>query len=205
MRVLVACEFSGIVRDAFIAAGHDAMSCDLLPTERPGPHRQTDVRRLLDWTSGGGWGYDLMIAHPPCTYLANSGVRWLYGGKGTVRDPERWALMEEAAAFFRLLLDAPIPRIAVENPIMHRHAGIRPPDQIIQPWQFGHGETKATGLWLKNLPPLQPTTKLREREARVYLASPGPDRWKERSRTLPGMAEAYADQWGNALDLGLAV
>jgi hypothetical protein len=190
MRVLVACEFSGIVRDAFIEAGHDAVSCDLLPTERPGPHLRGDV---LDWLDGD---WDLMIAHPPCTYLANSGVRWLYGGKGTVRDDARWALMEDSADFFRHLLDAPIPHIAVENPIMHSHAGIRKPDEIIQPWMFGHGETKATGLWLKRLPPLVPTHVVTERHPRVHYASPGPDRWKERSRTLQGIADAMAEQWG---------
>jgi hypothetical protein len=191
MRVLIACEFSGIVRDAFTAAGHDAWSWDLLPTERPGKHVTGDVEAALN---PGEW--DLMIAHPPCTYLANSGVRWLYGGKGTIRDEERWALMEESAAFFRLLLEAPIPRIAVENPIMHSHAGIRKPDQLIQPWQFGHGETKATGLWLKRLPPLVPTHIVTERRPRVHHASPGPDRWKERSRTLEGIAAAMAAQWG---------
>ena len=201
MRVLVACEFSGVVRDAFIAVGHDAVSCDLLPTERPGPHFQGNV---LDIIGGLAWGpWDLLIAHPPCTYLANSGVRWLYGGKGTVRDEARWAAMEEAATFFRLLLDASIPRIVVENPIMHRHAGIRKPDQIIQPWQFGHPETKATCLWLKGLTPLRPTNIVPGREPRVHHASPGPDRWKERSRTLPGIAAAMAEQWGDALDLGL--
>lgn len=193
-RVLVACEFSGIVRDAFTARGHEAWSVDLLPTERPGLHWEGDVRTVLVE------GWDLMIAHPPCTYLANSGVRWLYGGKGTERDPDRWALMEEAAAFFRELLDAPIPRIAVENPIMHRHAGIRRPDQLIQPWQFGHGETKATGLWLKNLPPLVPTNIVPERVQRVHLMPPGPERWRERSRTYEGIAAAMAAQWGEAAE-----
>lgn len=197
MRVLVACEFSGIVRDAFIAAGHDAMSCDLLPTERPGPHLQGDVRDL------NLSRFDLLIAHPPCTYLANSGVRWLEGGLNV----ERWDAMLESARFFRYLLEAPIDRIAVENPIMHRygraHVGRRQ-DQLIQPWQFGHPETKATGLWLKNLPTLQPTDIVPGREPRVHHASPGPDRWKERSRTLPGIAAAMADQWGSALDLGLS-
>lgn len=199
-RVLVACEFSGIVRDAFIAAGHDAMSCDLLPTERPGPHYQGSVFEVI----AAGW--DLMIAHPPCTYLANSGVRWLYGGKGAVRDDHRWHQMEAAAFFFRHLLAADVPRVAVENPIMHRHAGIRKPDQIIQPWMFGHGETKATCLWLKGLPLLVPTNIVPERVQRVHNMAPGPDRWKERSRTLPGIAAAMAEQWGQAesLTLGLA-
>ena len=193
MRVLVACEFSGIVRDAFIAAGHDAVSCDLLPSERPGPHIVGDARVIA--TPAGRW--DLLIAHPPCTYLANSGVRWLYGGKGTVRDESRWRRMEDAAILFRTLLDhAPIPMVAVENPIMHRHAGLPKPTQIIQPWQFGHPETKATGLWLRGLPPLVPTDVVDGRTPRVHYASPGPDRWKERSRTLPGIAAAMAEQWG---------
>jgi hypothetical protein len=197
MRVLVACEFSGIVRDAFLAAGHDAMSCDLLPTERPGPHY---VGSVIDVISAG---WDLMVAHPPCTYLANSGVRWLYGGKGTIRDEHRWHQMRSASYFFKRLLDDDIPRIAIENPIMHRHAGIRKPDQIIQPWQFGHPETKATGLWLKGLPLLVPTNIVDGREPRVHHASPGPDRWKERSRTLTGIAAAMAEQWGKPLTLEL--
>lgn len=191
MRVLVACEFSGIVRDAFIAAGHDAVSCDLLPSERPGPHIQDDVLRHLDC------GWDLMIAHPPCTYLANSGVRWLYGGKGTTPDPKRWGDMEAAAAFFLAFLDGPVERVAVENPVMHRHAGIRKADQYIQPWEHGHGEVKATGLWLRNLPKLVPTDIVDGREPRVHHASPGPDRWKERSRTMTGLAAAMAAQWGS--------
>jgi hypothetical protein len=190
MRVLVACEFSGIVRDAFIAAGHDAMSCDLLPSERPGPHYEGSVFEVI----AAGW--DTLVAFPPCTFLANSGARWLYGGKGDVRDDVRWHRMEAASFFFQHLLGADIPRIAVENPIMHRHAGIRKPDQIIQPWMFGHGETKATGLWLKGLPPLVPTDIVDGRQPRVHHASPGPDRWKERSRTLPGIATAMAGQWG---------
>lgn len=191
MRVLVACEFSGVVRDAFIARGHDAISCDLLPSERPGPHHEGDLYQYLYWR---GDQFDLMIAHPPCTYLANSGVRWLYS------KPNRWDRMMDAATDFRVLLEYPvIPRIAVENPIMHKYAVEvigRRQDQIIQPWQFGHGETKATGLWLKNLPPLQPTNIVGGRQPRVHHASPGPDRWKERSRTLQGIADAMADQWG---------
>lgn len=190
----MACEFSGIVRDAFIAAGHDAVSCDLLPSERPGPHIQADIINVLMYDADR---FDAMVAHPPCRLLCNSGVRWLYGGKGVVRDDERWAEMEEAARFFFLLLSAPIPRVAVENPIMHRHAGIEKPTQIIQPWQYGHPETKATGLWLRNLPALQPTDVVDGRTPRVHHASPGPDRWKERSRTLPGIAKAMAEQWGN--------
>lgn len=192
MRVLVACEFSGTVRDAFCALGHDAVSCDLLPSDTPGKHIQGDVIPHL----GDGW--DLMIAHPPCTYLANSGARWLYkeGGK---RDPKRWKLMREGAEFFRLILEAPIPRIAVENPIQHRHAkeviGCGQ-DQVIQPWMFGHGETKATCLWLKNLPLLSPTKIVDGRSPRVHFASPSPDRWRLRSITLPGIAAAMAAQWG---------
>lgn len=182
MRVLVACEFSGVVRDAFTARGHSAMSCDLLPTESdPINHWQGDVRDVLDW------GWDLMIAHPPCTHLAVSGARWF---------AEKRQEQEEALAFVQLLMDAPIPRIAVENPISVISTRIRKPDQIIQPWQFGHGETKATCLWLKGLPLLQPTRIVDGRAPRVHHASPGPDRWKERSRTLQGIAEAMADQWG---------
>jgi hypothetical protein len=194
MRVLVACEFSGIVRDAFIERGHDAISCDLLPTERPGPHYQGDIWDLL-----GSPGWDLMIAHPPCTYLANSGVRWLY--KDGEDDEGRWMRMADGAEFFRDLLTMPtIPRIAVENPIMHKYGRQivgRGPDQYVQPWMFGHPETKATGLWLKNLPLLIPTNIVDGREPRVHHASPGPDRWKERSRTLQGIADAMADQWGS--------
>jgi hypothetical protein len=141
-----------------------------------------------------------MVAHPPCTFLANSGVRWLYGGKGTVRNLERWRAMEEGAAFFRMLWDAPIPRIAIENPIMHGHARERigvAPAQIIQPWQFGHGETKATCLWLKGLPKLTPTDVVDGRVPRVHYASPGPNRWKVRAATYTGIAQAMADQWGS--------
>lgn len=193
MRVLIACEFSGTVRDAFLARGHDAVSCDLLPSASPGPHIQGDALDRL----GDGW--DLLIAHPPCTYLSNSGVRWLYGGRGQVRDPVRWANMEDGANFFRAMLEAPIPRIAVENPVMHGHAKAivgRDQDQTIQPWQFGHGETKATCLWLKDLPPLAPTQIVDGRAPRVHFASPSPDRWKERSVTLSGIASAMAEQWG---------
>jgi site-specific DNA-cytosine methylase len=181
MRVLVACEFSGIVRDAFIARGHDAISIDLLPSERPGPHIQGDIADLK------AWDYDLMIAHPPCTHLAVSGARWFKGKE-----------VEQARAldFVRLLMLAPVPRIAIENPISVISSKIRKPDQIIQPWQFGHGETKATCLWLKGLPKLEPTEIVEGRTARVHHASPGPDRWKERSRTLEGIARAMAEQWG---------
>ena len=184
MRVLVACEFSGIVRDAFIARGHDAVSCDLLPSERPGPHILGDAL-----TAAYGVPWDLMIAHPPCTFLAVSGARWMAGRPQAVAD---------ALAFVRVLLDAPIPRIALENPVSIISSRIRKPDQIIQPWQFGHGETKATCLWLKGLPKLTPTDIVDGRTPRVHHASPGPDRWKERSRTLPGIAAAMASQWGAA-------
>lgn len=198
MRILIACEFSGAVRDAFRALGHDAWSCDLLPCEAdPAFHIQGNVLDHLG--EFGDW--EMMIAHPPCTYLANSGVRWLYGGKGKKIDPKRWRLMEDGARFFKKLWDAPIPHIVMENPIMHKFAlnlatyGAKP-DQIIQPWQFGHPETKATCLWLKNCAKLKPSKIVTGRTPRVHHASPGPDRWKERSRTLPGIAKAMADQWG---------
>jgi hypothetical protein len=182
MRVLIACEFSGIVRDAFIRRGHDAASCDLLPSEQPGPHVQGNVLDIL----GGGW--DLMIAHPPCTHLAVSGARWF-------KDKQRE--QAEALAFVQRLIDAPIPRICVENPVSIISSRIRKPDQIIQPWQFGHGETKATCLWLKNLPKLQPTQQVEGRDDRIHRMPPGPDRWRERSRTYSGIATAMADQWGS--------
>lgn len=188
MRVLVACEFSGVVRDAFIARGHDAMSCDLLPTERPGPHYQGDVRELLTEDFG------LMVAHPPCTHLAVSGARWFAG---------KLAEQAEAIEFVRALLDAPIPRIALENPVSIISSRIRKPDQTIQPWQFGHGEVKATCLWLKNLPPLVPTNIVEGREARVHKMPPGPERWRERSRTFQGIADAMAEQWSVDMTLGL--
>jgi len=187
MKVLVACEFSGVVRDAFSALGHDAWSCDLLPTDSPGNHIRGDVIEFI----GDGW--DLMIAHPPCTYLSNSGVRWLYEQYG------RWEKMREGAEFFKALLNAPIPRIAVENPVMHKYAVEvigRRQDQTVQPWQFGHGETKRTCLWLKGLPHLVPTNVVDGREARVHMMPPSEDRWKLRSITYPGIAEAMASQWG---------
>lgn len=190
MRVLVGCEFSGIVRDAFIRAGHDAVSCDLLPTEMPGPHIQTDVLGLLD----DGW--DLAVFHPPCTYLANSGVRWLHYENGK-RNAWRWNELVKGGEFFKALKDCRIPRICIENPIPHKYAReyTGKYTQIIQPWQFGHGETKAICLWLKNLPPLRPTKIVDGRVPRVHYASPGPDRWKERSRFFAGVAEAMATQW----------
>jgi len=198
VRVLVACEFSGIVRDAFAARGHDAWSCDLLPTERPGPHIQGDVLPHLE----DGW--DLMIAHPPCTYLTNAGVCHLHsvptrlGNLPKVHGAERWEAMRQAAAFFNTLKAAPIQRIAIENPIPHKYARalIGNYAQRYQPWQFGDGETKATCLWLKNLPPLMDTITDTRRERRVHLATPSPDRWKVRSRTPQGVAEAMAEQWG---------
>lgn len=182
MRVLVACEYSGIVRDAFAALGHDAWSCDLLPSERPSLfHIQGDVLEVVR----DGW--DLMIAHPPCTHLAVSGSRWF---------KEKASEQAEAIEFVRALMAAPVDRIAIENPISVISSQIRKPDQIIQPWQFGHGETKATCLWLKGLPKLAPTNVVQGREPRVHFMSPGPDRWKERSRTYTGIAEAMAAQWG---------
>ena len=183
MRVLVACEFSGIVRDAFIKKGHDAMSCDMLPTEAEGPHYEGDVRNVLD----DGW--DMMIAHPPCTHLAVSGARWFKG-----KEMEQW----EALNFVRLLLDAPIDKIALENPVSVISTKIRKPDQIIQPWMFGHGETKATCVWLKDLPKLEPTDIVEGRENRVHRMAPSKDRWKNRSRTYSGIAKAMAEQWSKS-------
>lgn len=185
MKVLVACEYSGTVRDAFIRAGHDAVSCDLLPTDVPGPHYQGNVLDVI----GNGW--DLMIAHPPCTHLAVSGARWF---KHKQRE------QQEALAFVQALMDAPIQRIAIENPISIISSRIRKPDQVIQPWQFGHGETKGTCLWLKNLPLLKPTNIVEGREARIHKMPPSPDRWKERSKTYTGIAEAMSLQWGIALN-----
>jgi len=184
LKVLVACEYSGTVRDAFTALGHDAMSCDLLPSERPGKHFQGDVREIL----GDGW--DLMICHPPCTHLAVSGSRWFH-----LKQKEQ----AEALEFVRLLLDAPIPHIALENPISIISSRIRKPDQIIQPWQFGHGETKSTCLWLKGLPKLVATDIVEGREQRIWKMPPSPDRWKERSRTYQGIADAMAKQWADFL------
>lgn len=181
LKVLVACEYSGTVRDAFIRAGHDAMSCDLLPTDVPGPHYQGDVLDIIN----DGW--DLMIAHPPCTHLAVSGARYFH---------RKQKEQGEALNFVRKLMDAPIPRIAVENPISVISSKVRKPDQIIQPWMFGHGETKATCLWLKNLPKLTPTNIVEGREQRVWLLPPSPDRWKIRSKTFQGIADAMASQWG---------
>lgn len=191
MRVLVACEFSGVVRDAFRARGHEAMSCDLLPTEVDGPHYQGDVRDVL------GNGFDLMIAHPECTYPARSGMRWLKDQpplkSGKPVGAARRKLLAEAIEFFGLLRDAPIDRIAIENPRSFLIPW--PATQYVQPWMFGHGEVKETGLWLKSLPPLVPTNIVEGREARIHRMPPGANRWKERSRTYAGIAEAMADQW----------
>ena len=202
MRVLVACEFSGAVRDAFIRRGHDAISCDLLPSRSAytgHAHIQGDVLDVLRRPRKYG-KWDLMIAHPPCTYLCNSGVRWLYVKGTTARVVQRWADMEAGAAFFRALYDAKVPRVAVENPVMHRyakeHVGVEF-TQSIQPWQFGHGETKRTCLWLKNLPPLRPTNIVDGRKPVVHFTSPGPDRGLLRSITCQGIADAMADQWGS--------
>ena len=183
MKVLVACEFSGVVRQAFTVRGHDAWSCDLLDTEIPGQHIQGDVRDLAKLP-----GWDLMIVFPPCTHLAASGARWW---------KDKLTEQAEAIEFVRFLMSADIPRIAVENPIGKLSTAIRKPNQIVQPWMFGHGETKATCLWLKNLPPLEPTNIVAGREARIHKMPPSPDRWKNRSRTFPGVADAMAEQWGH--------
>ena len=181
MRILIACEFSGIVREAFRAKGHDAWSCDLLPTEIPGQHIQGNVMDIINS------GFDMMIAHPPCTHLAVSGARWF-----KYKQDERW----EAIKFFMALTQAPINKIAIEQPISIMSTVYRKPDQYIEPWMFGHGETKKTCLWLKNLPPLMATDIRAGREARIHKMPPSPDRAKERSRTFPGVAIAMAEQWG---------
>ena len=196
MRVLVACEYSGKVREAFRKLGHDAVSCDLLPSDDDSPHHVTgDVSELLKEK------WDLLIAHPPCTYMTNSGVRWLHTEEG------RWDKLDKAGEFFRLLLNSDIPRIAVENPIPHKYAVERigrKYDQLIQPYQFGHPERKATCLWLKGLPPLKHTNNVKaEMEAlpknvaqRLHYLPPSADRWKIRSETYQGIADAMAQQWG---------
>ena len=183
VNVLVACEYSGRVRDAFTRRGHFAMSCDMLPTESPGVHWRGDVTEIL------GYGWDLMIAHPPCTHLAVSGASHF-------ADKRERGLQQEALHFVVMLMNAPIPRICIENPVSVISTLVQKPDQIIQPWQFGHGEVKATCLWLKGLPKLVHTEVVEGREARVHRMAPGPDRWKERSRTLVGVAKAMAEQWG---------
>ena len=191
MRVLIACEYSGAVRDAFTALGHDAMNCDLLPSDKPGKHYQGDVFDVIY----DGW--DLMCAHPPCTHLSVSGARYFAAKQAS-------GVQQEALDFVRRLLAAPIPKIALENPISIISSQIRKPDQIIQPWQFGHGETKATCLWLKGLPKLTQTNIVEGREARVHRMPPSPDRWKLRSTTYAGIAAAMADQWGDDRQMELA-
>lgn len=199
-RVLVACEFSGVVRRAFAARGHDAWSCDLLPAEDgSNKHIIGDARDHLD----DGWDL-LMVAHPPCTRLCNSGVRWLTKPPAGKTLGQMWRELDEAAALFSAFWNAPIERICIENPVMHKHAkariiGYQPPAQSVQPWQFGHGEVKRTCFWLRNLPPLTPTNIVDGRHARVHRMPPSPDRWKERSRFFPGIAAAMADQWGSLL------
>jgi len=184
MKVLVACEFSGIVRNAFIARGHDAWSCDLLPSEKPGNHIQGDA---IEAAYSDDW--DLMISHPPCTHLAVSGARWFKNKRQE---------QEDALDFVKVLMAAPIHKIALENPVSIISSRIRKPDQIIQPWMFGHGETKATCLWLKNLPKLVPTDIVEGREGKIWKMQPSKTRWMDRSRTYQGIAEAMADQWGCA-------
>ena len=198
MKVLIGCEFSGVVRRAFAALGHDAWSCDLQPSDdRSNQHIVGDVRDVLD----AGWDL-LAVFHPPCTRLCNSGVRWL-------AERNLWADLDEAAEFFSVMWNAPIPRRAIENPIMHSHAksrivGYRDPAQTIQPWMFGHGETKATCLWLHGLMPLYPTDIVEGRTPRVHRMSPSANRWRERSRTFSGVATAMAQQWGGHVDGALA-
>jgi hypothetical protein len=197
LRVLVACEFSGTVRDAFLAKGHDAWSCDLLPAEHnSNRHIRGDVRDVLC----DGWDL-LMVAHPPCTRLCNSGVRWLSHPPPGKTKEQMWNELHESTALFSDLWNAPIDRICMENPVMHKHAKrlIRNYvefSQSVQPWQFGHGEVKRTCFWLKNLPPLKPTNIVAGRVQRVHRMGPSPDRWRERSRFFPGVAKAMADQWG---------
>jgi len=183
MKILIACEYSGEVREAFRSRGHDALSCDLLPTDAPGPHYQGPVEDVIR----DGW--DMMIAFPPCTHLAVSGARWFKEKRADGRQ-------QEALSFVRMLMDAPIDRIAIENPVSIISSQIRKPDQTIQPWQYGHGETKRTCLWLKNLPKLQPTDIVEGREQRIWKMPPSADRWKERSKTFQGIANAMANQWG---------
>jgi len=184
MKVAVICEFSGVVRDAFIKQSHDAISFDILPTESEGPHLQGDI---LDLPFNSWKEFDLAICHPPCTHLAVSGARWF---------KEKSKEQEEALNFVKYLMLLPVPKICIENPVSIISGRIRKPDQCIQPWQFGHGETKKTCLWLKNLPKLKPTDIVDGRDNRVHKCSPGPERWRERSRFYPGIAEAMATQWG---------
>jgi hypothetical protein len=205
MRALIACEFSGVVRRAFLARGHDAWSCDLLPSEDgSNRHITGDARDHL----GEGWDL-LMVAHPPCTRLCNSGVRWLSTPPPGKSREQMWRELDDAADLFATFWNARIDRICVENPVMHRHAKTRirnyePFAQSVQPWQFGHGETKRTCFWLKNLPPLTPTNIVEGRSPRVHHAPPSPDRWRERSRFFPGIANAMAEQWGDEIAARLA-
>jgi hypothetical protein len=189
LNVLIGCEYSGAVRDAFIRRGHNAMSADLLPTDAPGPHYQGDVFDVVDYP------WDLAIFHPPCTHLAVSGARHFEGKRLTGQQ-------QAAVAFFMRLAKLDIPRIAIENPVCIMSSVWRRPDQTIQPWQFGHGETKATCLWLKGLPKLTPTDVVEGREARIHKMPPSEDRWKLRSQTYSGIADAMADQWGGWIEAG---
>jgi len=204
MKILIACEYSGAVRDSFIKQGHDVMSCDLLPTDSPGSHYQGSVFDVLN----DGW--DMMIAHPPCTYLAVSGNRWLYN-KDKTRNEERWKNREEGLDFVRALMDAPIEKIAIENPVSCISSEIRKPDQIIQPWQFGDEAQKTTCLWLKNLPKLKPTKIVGKGEFTTFKSGKRHPKWyadalataktkaerqKLRSKTFQGIADAMAEQWG---------
>lgn len=203
MRVLIACEFSGTVRDAFIAAGHDALSCDLQETQSPGPHYCGDVFDVL----GDGW--DLLIAHPPCTYLTVAANKWMkpeWAWKYPTRPQDR----EAAVSFFMAMYNAPVERVCVENPICIMSTRFRKPDQVVQPWMFGHGETKATCFWLRGLPRLIPTHMKNDyfaepeptgREQRLHKLPPGPTRSNERSKTYPGIAKAMATQWGNCMSV----
>ena len=186
LRVLVACEYSGAVRDAFLARGHEAMSCDLLPTDADGPHYCGDVRDVMEYP------WDLMIAHPPCTHLSVSGAKHF-------QEKRKDGRQQSAVSFLMMLARSPIPRIAIENPVCIMSSMWRKPDQIIHPWQFGHGETKATCLWLKNLPKLEPTEIVEGREQRIFKMPPSADRWKLRSATYAGIAQAMADQWSDSL------
>lgn len=198
IKVLVGCEYSGTVRDAFLELGFDAWSCDLLPDEkRSNRHIQDDVRNVL---ASESWDL-LMVAHPPCTRLCNSGVRWLFNPPPGKTVPQMMDELREAADLFSHLWNADVPHIAIENPVMHKYAkglirNYQKQTCTVQPWQFGHGETKATCFWTRDLPPLEPTDIVEGREQRIHLMPPGPDRWKERSRFFPGMAKAIAHQWG---------
>jgi len=185
MRILIACEYSGIVRDAFSGV-HEVMSCDLLPSETTGIHHIGNVLDILEQTTP----WDLMIAHPPCTRLCSSGARWKYEKEGWAEE------QDQAAEFFMALANAPIKRICIENPVGIMSTRWRKPDQYIQPWEYGHGETKKTGLWLKGLPKLKPTDVVTGRESRIHSMGPSPDRGKERSRFYTGIAAAMANQWG---------